>query len=52
MKNTITKAIVSFTLVLSFLFAGICTLGTSYVANTNEGLLLAHDGPHNDMMVY
>lgn len=52
MKNKITKVIVTFSLVLSFLFAGIFTLGTSYVADTNEGLLLAHDGPSHDVAKY
>ena len=43
--KTITKAIVALSLALSFLIAG--ALGTSYVADLNEGLLLAHDGPSN-----
>ena len=43
--KTITKAIVALSLALSFLLAS--ALGTSYVANLNEGVLLAHDGPNN-----
>lgn len=50
--KTLTKSILALSLALSFLFAGIFSFGTSYLASTNEGLLLAHDGPHNDMMVY
>ena len=44
--KTITKAIVVLSLALSFLIAG--AMGTSYVANLNEGILLAHDGPSLD----
>lgn len=48
--NTIAKALVAFTLALSFLVAG--AFGTSYLASTNEGILLAHDGPSKDVAKY
>lgn len=48
--KTITKVIVALSLALSFLVAG--ALSTSYVANVNEGVLLAHDGPSKDVAKY
>ena len=48
--KTITKAIVALSLALAFLLANV--LGTSYVANLNEGLLLAHDGPSLDAITH
>lgn len=52
MKKSLMKTIVTLTLALSFLFAGVFAVGTSYVASTNSDVLLAHDGPLNDMIVY
>lgn len=52
MKKSLIKTIVTLTLALSFLFAGVFAVSNSYVASTNSDVLLAHDGPTNDMMVY
>lgn len=51
MKN-IAKTIIALSLAFSFLLAGVLTLGSSYAANLNEGVLLAHDGPSNRAIVH
>ena len=46
--NTITKSIVAGTLALSFLVAGAFVCTSTYVADLNEGVMVAHDGPTLD----
>lgn len=46
--NTITKSIVALSLALSFLVAGAFVCTSTYVAGLNEGVMVAHDGPHHE----
>lgn len=52
MKKSLMKTIVTLTLALSFLFAGVFAVGTSYIADANKDVLLAHDGPSRDVAIY
>lgn len=50
--KTATKTFVALALILSFLMTGAFAVTTTYTANLNEGVLLAHDGPSLDRITH